>query len=254
MSASGGKATFEDLESGGGQFAVQYNPKEFKVDKAVSWKEHDDQGQTNAGLEFQKGAPLVVTMEMYFDTTNEGNSDVREKWVNKLMYLTNASVEETSEGSAKKKRPPKVRFTWGSFTMTCVLESVNATYIMFAASGTPIRARVSVKMKEWMPTDVANGSGGSYIEGTKVKLVTSSGGTASSIAASNNVSTRALMEANDIEDPFDIPAGTELRIPTGAASPSGASSVVREITDALKQAESTTNAVSGAARSISSLF
>ena len=254
MSTAGGNATFEDLESGGGQFAVQYNPKEFKVDKAVSWKEHDDQGQTNAGLEFQKGAPLVVSMDMYFDTTNESNSDVREKWVNKLVYLTNASVEESSEGSAKKKRPPKVKFTWGSFTMTCVVESVNATYIMFSASGTPIRARVSVKMKEWMPTDVANGSGGSYIAGTKVKLVTSSGGTASSVAAANKVSTRALMEANDIEDPFDIPAGTELQIPTGSSSSSGAAGVVREITDALKQAESTSSAVSGAARSLSNLF
>ena len=63
MSTSGGKANFVDLEAGYGTFTVQYNPKEFKVDKAVSWKEHDDQGQTNAGLEFQKGAPLVVSMD-----------------------------------------------------------------------------------------------------------------------------------------------------------------------------------------------
>ena len=55
MSTSGGKATLVNLE-GGGTFTFQYNPKEFKVDKADSWKEHDDQGQTNAGLEFQKGA------------------------------------------------------------------------------------------------------------------------------------------------------------------------------------------------------
>ena len=50
---SGGKAIFQDLE-GGGTFTVQYNPKEFKADKSVSWKEHDDQGQSKAPLEFQK--------------------------------------------------------------------------------------------------------------------------------------------------------------------------------------------------------
>ena len=77
MAASGGKATLVNLEMGG-TFTFQYNPKEFKVDKAVSWKEHDDQGQ-NAGLEYQKGAPMVVSLDAYFDTTNESNSDVRQK-------------------------------------------------------------------------------------------------------------------------------------------------------------------------------
>ena len=89
MLTSGGKASFIDLDLGR-TFSVQYNPKEFKVDKAVSWKEHDDQGQTNAGLEFQKGAPLIVTMELLFDTTHDG-SDVRER-VQGLMAFTNADV------------------------------------------------------------------------------------------------------------------------------------------------------------------
>ena len=56
MLTSGGKASFIDLDLGR-TFSVQYNPKEFKVDKAVSWKEHDDQGQTNACLLYTSPSP-----------------------------------------------------------------------------------------------------------------------------------------------------------------------------------------------------
>ena len=207
---SGGKAIFQDLE-GGGTFTVQYNPKEFKADKSVSWKEHDDQGQSKAPLEFQKGGPLVVTMDLYFDTTNEGNSDVRGKWVNKLLYLTNPLIPDQND--TKKKRPPKVMFSWGGFKVTCVVESVNTTYLMFSESGNPVRARCTVKLKEYEVEDIAAGSGGSHIAGTKVKLVTSSGGTASAIAAANGISTAALLAANpSISDPMDVPAGMTLNI------------------------------------------
>lgn len=207
---SGGKAIFQDLE-GGGTFTVQYNPKEFKADKSVSWKEHDDQGQGKAPLEFQKGGPLVVTMDLYFDTTNEGNSDVRAKWVNKLLYLTNPLIPDQND--TKKKRPPKVKFTWGGFNVTCVVESVNTTFLMFSEGGNPVRARCTVKLKEYEVKDFEAGSGGSHIAGTKVKLVTSSGGTASSIAAANGISTAALLAANpSISDPMDVPAGMTLNI------------------------------------------
>jgi LysM repeat protein len=70
-----------------------------------------------------------------------------------------------------------------------------------------------VKLKEYEVKDFEAGSGGSHIAGTKVKLVTSSGGTASSIAAANGISTAALLAANpSISDPMDVPAGMTLNI------------------------------------------
>ena len=262
MATSGGKASFIDLEAGYGTFQVQYNPKEFKVDKAVSWKEHDDQGQTAAPLEFQKGAPMVVSMDLYFDTTNESGADVRDKWVNGLLCLTNAKVDP-GEG-LEKKRPPKVKFTWGSFSMTCVIESVNVTYLMFSSSGTPIRARCSVKLKEWGAEDSDAGSGGDYIVGDKVQLVTAgSGATASSVAAANNTTAKQVMSDNDIEDGTEIPAGTELVIRkpdsgdsnvTSNRSKKSSDSPFAEISDALKDAEKFAKEVSETKERIESLF
>lgn len=216
MSASGGKATFTALDGpmAGQSFEVQYNPKEFKFDKSVTWGEHKDQGRDTNGLEFTKIPPASATMDLYFDTTNEGNSNVRDKWVNGLLVLTNADVKVEGEGASEKYRPPRLRFTWGSFTMEAVIESVNTTYLMFAPDGTPIRARVSVKLKEWNRAHYAAGSGGDFIPGTKLRLVSSSGGTANSIAQQYGVSTRDLLSANpDIDDPTDVAPGTQMVIP-----------------------------------------
>ncbi|MCB9764008.1 MAG: LysM peptidoglycan-binding domain-containing protein [Alphaproteobacteria bacterium] len=212
MAVRGGKATFQGLESGG-TFTVQYNPKEFKFDRSVTWGEHKDQGPLPNGLEFTKIPPATVSMDLYFDTTADGNGDVRSKWVNGLLKLTNADVP-VGEGTTDKKRPTKVQFSWGSFNMVCVVESVNTTFLMFSADGTPVRARVSVKLKEWTYQAASGGGGGSFVPGTKVRLVSSSGGTASSIASANGVSTRQLLDANpQITDPMNIMAGLRLVIP-----------------------------------------
>ena len=67
--ASGGSGVskavfFAEAEGGASKsFTVQYNPKDFKFDKKVSWKEHDDQGQEGS-LEFQKATPATMSMEL----------------------------------------------------------------------------------------------------------------------------------------------------------------------------------------------
>ena len=101
------KAFFYGVD-GGESFEVQYNPKELKFDKPVSWKEHDDQGQAGA-LEFQKVTPATIQIELVFDTTKDA-SDVRSVWVNKLLSLTNpeASPGDGEAAELKKKRPPIV--------------------------------------------------------------------------------------------------------------------------------------------------
>lgn len=207
------KAFFMGLDAGS-SFEVQYNPKEFKFDKPVSWKEHDDQGQTST-LEFQKVSPATIQVDLVFDTTKD-NSDVREEWVNKLLELTNPE-STPSDGEAaelKKQRPTRVLFNWGSFIFVGVIESVNATYVMFASNGNPIRAKVTVKMKEWTPENTYSfGGGSSGYDTSSVQLVAVSGGqTVSSIAASFGTTAQAIGEDNNLDDLMDVEAGTELVI------------------------------------------
>ena len=194
-----------------GTFSVQYNPVNFKFDKPVSWKEHDEQGQESK-LEFQKAQPANISMELMFDTTNSGG-DVRQTWVNKLLELTNPVIPDESDSA--KMRPPIVEFVWGAFYFTGVVEAANANYTMFARSGNPLRATVSLKMKEWTP-DNTYSSGGSAdgLSTRKVQLVTvQANQSIAQIAAANNTTQQAIQDANPhVSDWLNLSAGAVLSI------------------------------------------
>lgn len=207
MSTAGGsveKAWFYN-EDTGAWFDVQYNPKEFKFDKPVQWQAHDEQG-TESTLEFQKAQPATMQVELFFDTTHD-SSDVRTAWVNKLLELTNPEVTPTSGEAAElgKKRPPRVSFVWGTFYLYGVIEAVNVTYMMFGNDGTPLRARVSVKMKEWTPENqYSGGGGGSGYDSAPVTLVQlQAGQTITAVALANNTTAQAIADANGIDDLID---------------------------------------------------
>ena len=208
------KAMFIGLD-GGETFEVQYNPKELKFDKPVSWKEHDNQGKAGT-LEFQKVTPATIQIELVFDTTKD-YSDVRDMWVNKLLSLTNPEVAPTDGEGAEmgKKRPPLVMFWWGDFDFVGVIEDVNSSFIMFHTNGNPLRAKVTVKMKEWTPrSDYASGGDSEGYGSESVQLVQlAAGQTVSSLAAQYGTTAQAIGAANNLSDLMDVPAGTSLVVP-----------------------------------------
>tara|TARA_B100000530_G_scaffold146577_1_gene91835 strand:- start:63 stop:791 length:729 start_codon:yes stop_codon:yes gene_type:complete len=220
--ASGGsgvsKAVFFAETSGGEttSFTVQYNPKDFKYDKSVTWKPHEVQGKLGP-LEFQKSSPATMSMELMFDTTHDG-SDVRKVWVNRLLCLTNADVKAVGgeAGKTEKERPPQVTFAWGDFQMFGVIESLNVSYLMFSSTGTPLRAKVQVKMKEWEPENHARGTDGprAGYGSAPTKLVTvQAGETATSLAAKHGVPVRKLAADNGWDDLLeDVKAGAKVII------------------------------------------
>jgi Contractile injection system tube protein len=220
MSQTGGnsKATFTGLDDGT-NFTVQYNPKEFKVDKAVSWEETQTQGQSGNFVQFQKGSPMTASMDLYFDTTNsDPPGNVQTEWVGPLIALTKATVQP-AQGEAKelsKKRPPSLLFQWGDFNMKCVVESINTTFLMFASDGRAVRARCTVKLKEWKESDLGSGGGGgSGWSSEAVQLVSVQGGqTLSQVASSSGADMRAIAEYNNITDPMADLTGMTLSIPT----------------------------------------
>ncbi|MEC8276386.1 MAG: LysM peptidoglycan-binding domain-containing protein [Myxococcota bacterium] len=211
------KARF-DVENSG-FFEVQYNPENFKVDRSASWKESEDQG-TLSGLEFQKLAPATISMELTFDTTIAGD-DVRTAWVNRLVDTLQPKVRFTAEEGQgqgqplEKVRPPKVTFTWGDFSLEGVTESLSVTYLMFSETGVPLRAKASVKMKEFKTPEgvMVTGGGQGYVL-PKVQMVqVQQGQTLSMIAAMAGTTAQVLADMNGIANPLDLSAGTMLQVP-----------------------------------------
>ena len=203
MGQAGDKAFFASLDDDAVKFTVQYNPKEFQVNKALTWAESTTPGVAANPLQFQKGAPMTASFDLVFDTTGDSPvKNVQTAWVTGLLALTNASREaaQDEKSTLPTQRPHALIFTWGSFTMKCVVESINVTYLMFASTGEAVRARCQVKLKEWVPADpfVAGTGGATWGSGT-IMLV-GGGKNVSQIAQAAGIDARALAAANNIKD------------------------------------------------------
>ncbi|MCO4744011.1 MAG: LysM peptidoglycan-binding domain-containing protein [Proteobacteria bacterium] len=142
-------------------FYVQFNPKEFKLDESVGWsdgKSADDKATTDtakdAFLTFDKGKPATVAMELVFDTTDSAEDDVGKKWIQPLRSLVAATVADKDGEDNDIIRPPYVVFKWGEFEFPCVVEKLGVSYLMFRPDGRPLRAKVSVALKEREDTEL----------------------------------------------------------------------------------------------------
>ncbi len=250
MSQTGGnsKASFYNLDEGGTAFDVQYNPKEFRVEKSLTWQEAKTQGNSTNPIQFQKGAPMTASFDLMFDTTMDG-ANVQKVWVEKLLALTNANVKPAQGEAAEldKKRPPALKFTWGTFEMKCVIESVSVTYLMFASDGTAVRARCGVKLKQWELAEFAGSGSSKRASDAKIKLVDVKGGqTLSQVAAAAGSDTRAVADANGITDPMSDLTGQVLSIP-GKSLTSAANAAVSAVLSG--NAQNAGKAAAGAAKS-----
>ncbi len=237
MATGGSKASFTSYEfasdgSLGSElvtFSVQYNPKEIKSDKASKWKKKDKQGSDGAAFEFQQGDPRTLVMDLFFDTTNDGQSNVEWDWVEGLLALTNPSVSAPEGG--EKKYPPLVKFVWGDFEFVGIMEKIATQYLMFSSDGNPVRAKCTVTMKEFQVAEFLGADGGvtgvgnlvdlsgqigqEAREMTEIEVVEAQAGdTAVSLAAENGSSYQAICEANGIDDPNADLSGLSIVVPS----------------------------------------
>jgi hypothetical protein len=133
-----------------------YNPKELQVDKTVPWSKHsysNKNGDTakndrgNLHLEFTGAEGRAMSIELMFDGY-ETNDSVAGS-VAKLEALTN--VIDPKSDDENKRRPPLCVVAWGKKglpSFRCVIESMSTKYTMFSSDGVPLRATVTLKLKE----------------------------------------------------------------------------------------------------------
>ncbi len=136
-----------DGASKGSVIAAQFNPQELSFQKAVSWAGGNEGiGMDYPSLMFTSGQAISMSLELLFDEYEKG-LDVRPT-VKSLIGL--CMIDETI------KRPPKVQLCWdgdsdvlGIGKDFCgVIENATAKYTMFLANGTPVRASVSISIKQ----------------------------------------------------------------------------------------------------------
>jgi len=204
----------------------QFNPTTVKIDKPVNWHPEDDQPNRSAGIkpEGQKtkpvlNAPMMVfgggnsatfSLELIFDTTGEGNADVRT-YTNRLLELT-----IIGQG---KKTPPYVLFVWGEYSsFLSVVTKVEISYTHFLGSGRPVRARATVSFVQASDTDggkLPSQNPTSMTEARKTHVV-QQGERLDTLAYQEYRQCsrwREIAEANGLDNPLDLHPGQILVIP-----------------------------------------
>ncbi len=203
------KAEIQNLDTGD-KIPVKFNPKEYTFEKVAPWKEHNIQGLDAPAYEWTSGAPMILTVELFFDVYEEKGSgrDVRT--------FTDA-IENLAFVNPDKHRPPILLFCWGKkLQFRCVLKSLTQRFTMFLDDGTPVRAVLNASFSEFTPPEEQlKGKPRHSPDHTKRRVV-KQGDTLAWIAGKeygNPAEWRIIADANGIEDPMNLTPGQELLIP-----------------------------------------
>jgi len=138
------KDTPATVRTEGPALSVQFNPASLKISR----KNNVDRGGVGAGgpKRTQPGTEsATLSFDLEFDTAEQGSTgqhvDVRS-WT----ALVRQFVEPPPDNP--KGPAPAVRFAWGTIVFDGIIEDITEDLDYFAPDGTPLRAKVSVKLTE----------------------------------------------------------------------------------------------------------
>jgi len=186
---------------------LRFNPTEYQLQKANNFAEIAIPGLESPPIQFVRGGSEKLAVELLVDTSDT-LEDVRERYVDRLRSLMRLNIELHA--------PPIVRFVWDSQVFVGVLESLNVTYVMFTPEGVPLRAKLSVSLKEYRPAAVQIKESPTASPDFDKSWVVRRGDTLSGIAGAVYRDTskwRDIAEANAIVDPRRLAPGRVLTLP-----------------------------------------
>lgn len=187
---------------------LRFNPTEYQLQKSNNFAEIGIPGLESPPIQFVRGAAEKLSLELLADTSDT-LEDVRGKYVNKLRDLMRLNAELHA--------PPIVSFSWDTQVFKGVLESLNISYVLFSPDGVPLRAKLSVTLKEYRPAAVQFRESPTLSPDFDKSFVVRRGDTLSGIAAQvyrDPARWREIARANGIVDPARIRPGDTLRLPS----------------------------------------
>jgi hypothetical protein len=185
----------------------RFNPIDYQLQKRNNFAEIPIPGLESPPIQFVRGASETLSSELLVDTSDT-LEDVRLRYTDKLRGLMNLQTELHA--------PPIIRFIWDRQVFLGVLESLNITYIMFTPEGIPVRAKLSITLKEYRPAAVQVRESPTASPDFEKIYVVRRGETLSSIASAvyNDPTVwRDIAIQNQIHDPRRLEPGQELTLP-----------------------------------------
>jgi len=187
---------------------LRFNPTEYQLQKANNFAEIAIPGLETPPIQFIRGQSEKLTAEVVVDTSDT-LQDVRVAYVNALRGLMDLNRELHA--------PPIVKFVWDLEVFRGVLDSLNVTYVMFTPDGIPLRAKLSLSMKEYRPVAIQIKQNPTASPDYEKTYTVQRGDTLSGIAYAvyKDASVwRNIAENNSIKDPRTLAPGTVLQLPS----------------------------------------
>jgi len=202
---------------GGETIPCLFNPEQLQISRSNTWDGGDELNVEPPSLSFVGAGSGELSLDLFFDTTSDGTPVTR--YTGKLMGLMDVNPDlPGSDESSLSVRPPYVIFHWGDLhAFKAVVTDLSLSFTYFAASGTPLRARASLTLLQYEPSNAfgpQNPTSGTP-KPQRVHRV-QSGETLDRIAAryyGDSTRWRTLADANAIGDPLSLRPGSLLSVP-----------------------------------------
>jgi len=216
-----GPNKYEDLE-------VQFNPTELSFEKGTQLAEIPIPGLDAPLQQFVRGNAEKLTLELFCDTTDQGtgiNAHSVTSETDKFYQLVKIVP--------KLHAPPVVVFTWHKefsgnrvskafgnnrrFRFIGVAESVRQRFTLFSPEGVPLRATVTLVLREWRPIETQLKEIDPSSPDRSHRHVLASGESLSALAGQyydQPANWRPIASGNGIEDPRRLQAGMPLVVPS----------------------------------------
>jgi nucleoid-associated protein YgaU len=205
----------------------KFNPTEISFSKGVQIAEIAIPGLDSPLLQFVRGQDETVTMDLFFDSTEDGTgvgATSVTQWTDKIYSLVKIDPD--------RHAPPICTFQWNTKfpgcnaayqlgsqkreKFQCLVESVRHKYTLFSPEGIPLRATVSVSLREYKTiNEQFDQLNLNSPDRTQVHIL-QQGETLSSVAGvhyDRPGDWRLIAATNSIEDPRRIDPGAFLTVP-----------------------------------------
>ena len=155
-----------------------------------------------------------LAMDLLVDTSDDPKKSVHTEYV--------AAIEGAMAKDGKLHAPPIVMFVWAQPKFTGVLTSLDVNYLLFHTDGTPLRAKLGVKLKEYRPVKVQLKEVEQTSPDVEKRYVVRAGETLSSISSAvfrDPAHWREIARGQRDHRPAALAPGTVLTVPPLARGP-----------------------------------
>jgi hypothetical protein len=203
------KAKIRNLSKPGNEsVTVLFNPTEYGVKRGANYAEVAIPGLSQPIVQFVRGESSTLTFKLLIDQT-----DARESVMQKVLQLRAlASIDEELHA------PPVIEFAWGEdqSSFQGVITTLDEKFTIFDQTGRPLRCTIDLTIKSYASVETQTRQNRtSSPDRTRVRTLKPGQSLAHLAleAYADGSMWRVIAEANDIDRPRFVAAGTPILVP-----------------------------------------